>query len=289
MSKLLILQGLPASGKTTRAKEILAQCGNGVRINRDLLRTMLHFDVWSGPKEGVTRHAARLLARSLLTEGKVGLIVIDDTNLHPGILASWKQLAHDTESQYAVVRMDTSLETCLLRDAKREKAVGRHVIVGMALQYQLYPPPKKGFVLCDLDGTLADLTHRRHYVQQEPKDWAGFFAAMGEDTLRADVARQVRDYWEEGYEILYVSGRPDTYRAMTETWLQQQGMPYYTTLFMRRGTDKRPDSLVKEEILRTYFPEPSWIHAVIDDRPSVIRMWQQCGLHVIDVGTGIEF
>ncbi len=38
MSKLIIMQGLPASGKSTRAEEILREDGNAVRINRDQLR-----------------------------------------------------------------------------------------------------------------------------------------------------------------------------------------------------------------------------------------------------------
>ena len=58
---------------------------------------------------------------------------------------------------------------------------------------------------------------------------------------------------------------------------------------MRRGTDKRPDTEVKKQILDTYFPDKSVIHTVIDDRPSVIRMWREQGLKVIDVGEGIEF
>lgn len=58
MAKLTIMRGLPASGKSTKAKELLS-VGNTVRINKDLLRTMLHFDTFTGRNEGMTRDAAR--------------------------------------------------------------------------------------------------------------------------------------------------------------------------------------------------------------------------------------
>ena len=35
------------------------------------------------------------------------------------------------------------------------------------------------FYVFDLDGTLADLTHCRRFVEREPKDWRSFFAACG--------------------------------------------------------------------------------------------------------------
>ena len=58
---------------------------------------------------------------------------------------------------------------------------------------------------------------------------------------------------------------------------------------MRREHDKRPDVEVKQQMLDTYFPDRSWIHCVIDDRPSVIRMWKANGLEVIDVENDEEF
>jgi hypothetical protein len=58
---------------------------------------------------------------------------------------------------------------------------------------------------------------------------------------------------------------------------------------MRRADDMRDDTIVKKQMLDTYFPDTSKIEAVIDDRPPVIRMWRENGLNVIDVGKGIEF
>lgn len=35
----------------------------------------------------------------------------------------------------------------------------------------------KSVYVFDIDGTLADLTHRLHHIQKQPKDWDAFFDA----------------------------------------------------------------------------------------------------------------
>ena len=289
MSCLVCLQGLPASGKSTKAAELVKEYGNAVRINRDSLRAMLHCDLpWSGQKERITKNMARAMTRHLLCDGKTGTVLIDDCNLHPSVVESWRSLAQECGAKFETLRLDTSLEECLRRDALREKRVGRSVIVGMAMQFGLYPRPAKGVVLVDLDGTMADIGHRLHHVKQEPKDWQGFFRAIPDDTPREEVVNIVRGYWKRGYQIMFVSGRPETYRGHTELWLSPV-FPHYMALFMRRWGDHRPDTTVKEEMLTTYFQDRSWVYRVIDDRKSVIEMWRSYGLNVVDVGDGTDF
>lgn len=286
MSKLIMLSGLPASGKSTKAKEIVAQ-GNWIRVNRDLLRTMLHFDKWSGKNEGITGGTETLIAGHLLSEGYN--IVVDDCNLNPKNKVMWQELAKEAGSSFEHIHIDTDWQTCVLRDNDREKFVGNNVIKNMALQYGLLPTVTKGWILCDLDGTLADVEHRRHHVQKEPKDWKSFFDEMGKDPVRMEVSSMVIDYYNKGHGIIYVSARPEKYRQQTLNWLSYNGLGFGFTLIMRRDDDTRPDTEVKQNILDTYFPDKSQIFKVIDDRPSVIRMWKENGLDVIDVGKGEEF
>lgn len=289
MSKMIIMQGLPASGKSTKAKEIVETGGNFVRINKDLLRTMLHFGKWSGKNEELTRHAARLLAEGFLLKGVN--VIIDDTNLNPGTLQSWKDLAQMHDVKVEVLTMSTSMEECIKRDSGREDRVGRDVIVNMALQNGLYLTPKKGFVLCDLDGTLCDIKHRLHYLEGAKKDWKGFFGGIADDIPRIEVLDKVLAFEREGYDIIFVSARPDDYREVTAQWLNNTFKGYipHKTLIMRRSGDTRPDTEVKQQMLDTYFKDRSLIHRVIDDRPRVIEMWRANGLEVIDVGEGIDF
>lgn len=298
MAKIYIMQGLPGSGKSTRAEEIVRSTGNTVRLNRDLLRTMLHFDKWTGINEGHTKDAQRKIADWFLTQGIN--VIVDDTNLNEGTVQSWKDFAKIHDAKVEIVRMDTSLEECLKRNENREKKVPRSVITGMAMQHGLYPTPQKGIVIFDIDGTLANIDHRLHFVKKqegEKKDWKSFFAAMSDDTPREDVLPMLETCMWDGYDIFFVSGRPDSYREQTTAWLEKHVYPLYEkyrqtckigALFMRKGGDSRPDTEVKQQIYDTYFKNYNVVR-VFDDRPSVIRMWRENGLEVVDVGKGVEF
>lgn len=288
MSKLLMLSGLPASGKTTRAEEIVAQ-GNWVRVNRDALRAMLHFDKWSNLKEKTTVEAETFLVANLLQTGMS--VVVDDCNLNPKNRTLWSETArlNNVTFETEFVGEDIPIVDLVLRDLNREKSVGQHVIKNMALQYGLQPLPDKGYVICDLDGTLANIEHRLHYVQQTPKDWNGFFSHISEDILRKDVAEIIVDYYNKMHTVIFVSARPEDYRDVTLEWLRRHNMGFAWTLIMRSKGDKRQDIEVKQDIYDKYFKGKYPIEVVIDDRPSVIDMWRSNGLQVKDVGKGINF
>lgn len=292
MSKIIIMLGLPASGKSTKAEELIRSHGNAVRLNKDLLRTMLHFDKFTGNNEALTRDAARTLAMNFLGDGIN--VIIDDTNMNPGTMQGWKDLAKELDAKVEVVDMtDVPFETCVERDAERGKrggkSVGAGVIKNMALRYGLVPKPEKGYVLCDIDGTIANIDHRLHFVKETPKDWKGFFGGIEQDEIRREVQLELIRLHNEGYVIIFMSARPDTYREVTQKWLDTNGLSFAFTLIMRPGNDKRPDTEVKKGMLDMYFPDRGGIHMIFDDRPSIIRMWRELGLPVTDVGKGIEF
>jgi predicted kinase len=288
MSKLTIMRGLPASGKTTRAKEIMEASGNMIRVNKDLLREMLHFSKWKGSNESITKAMAYCVAKQCLISGIN--VIIDDTNLNEGTFQGWKGLAKEMELEAKVVKMDTSLEECLKRDLTRKKSVGENVIIGMAMQHGLYPKPKKGIIICDIDGTLAEVTHRRKYSSGPEKNWDKFFSLIHEDDIRKDVSNKLYKFADEGYKIFFVSGRPEKYREETKHWIgvKTYGELPYETIFMRPNNDKRDDTEVKKDIYNKYFKDLV-IHKVLDDRPRVIKMWKEQGLDVEDVGDGIDF
>lgn len=284
MSKIIIMQGLPASGKSTRAEEIVRQGGDSVRINKDLIREMLHFGRFTHRNEANTHGAAHALARFFLGQGVS--VVIDDTNLNPKTREGWVALAKELGAKIEYERMDTKVEECVRRDMFRDKKVGKHVIVKMAMQRMNYGAGKPTAIF-DLDGTLCDIGHRLHHVRKDPKDWKAFFEGIPDDKVREDVLRLLKWEWEEGRQIVLVSARPEDYREQTERWLKREGIEH-GPLIMRESGDKRPDTEVKADIFDKYLKHLDIVR-VYDDRPSVIRMWEGKGLEVVDVGEGVEF
>jgi len=302
--KLILMKGLPGCGKSTLAEKIMKESGGTVRLNKDLLREMLHFDRFSGKNEGLTRMIQRDMARTFLEQGLN--VIIDDTNLNPSIVESWKSLAQDVGANLDIKDLTSvDVETCIGRDWGRGEKVGYHVIKKMALQYLNYMEGED-VVVCDLDGTLADIEKRRHLVQGEKK-WKEFFEAIPTDTLRSEVLAQVKKVaLENDAKIILVSARPENYRRITTEWLVSNGICLverpghgvwnvdpkdrvpYELLIMRNSNDTRPDTEVKAEIIDNYLSKLN-IVAWFDDRPSVIRTIREKGINVIDVGDGKEF
>lgn len=287
MPKIVMMKGLPASGKSTRAKE-LVNGGSFIRVNRDLLREMLHNGRWSGKNEDMTILAEKAIAKQALYNGIN--VVVDDTNLNPSNEAMWRGIADECSAKFEVEELTTPFDECIRRDAERSASVGRDVIVGMALQWNLFPVPDKGIVLCDLDGTLCDIKHRLKYAKGEEKNWTKFFEGIPGDGLRTSTLNIIQQAYSRGHKIFFVSARPEDYRVATIDWLKENLPPdfVYSGLIMRRSHDKRDDVIVKQELYDKYFKRFK-IEFVVDDRPSVIEMWRKNGLEVIDVGDGIPF
>ena len=141
MSRIVVMRGLPASGKTSRAMEILNSDPNAVRVNKDDLRIMM-FGIngqnrgnWSYAKEKLVIKAETALVAKLLEQHKC--IIIDDTNLNPKHVARWQQMADEGGHKLTVEDMKITVEECVERDKNRPNSVGESVILGMAGQYGL--------------------------------------------------------------------------------------------------------------------------------------------------------
>lgn len=143
----------------------------------------------------------------------------------------------------------------------------------------------KQIIICDLDGTLADCTHRQHHVQGEgKKDWKAFFATMYDDVLNKNL-NDILGLLSFKYDIYFVSARPDNYREVTKNWLLAAGEweeeNYF--LYMRKAGDFRADTIVKQEILDQIKAEGVEILVAFDDRSSVVQMWRDNGVFCCQV------
>lgn len=140
-------------------------------------------------------------------------------------------------------------------------------------------------VIFDIDGTLADNTHRQHYLEKSPKDWDGFFSEMEGDSERLMVKRVLYQFEQSGYEIILVTGRYSKYGAFTAKWLEKYNIPYHQ-LIMRPDEDSRPDYEVKKELYETRIAPLFNVCLVVDDRSSVVKMWRELGLECWQVAEG---
>ena len=134
MTTLTILRGLPGSGKTTRARELVADDPRCARVNRDDLRMMMFgakVNLTPDQERAVTL-AEHAMARALLPNWNV---VTDDMNLRPRYVRDWLSIAAQRGADVVVVEMPTTLDECIDRDAQRDAPVSADVIRRIAAKF----------------------------------------------------------------------------------------------------------------------------------------------------------
>ena len=141
MAEVILTRGLPASGKSTWAKAQLdAHPGRCKRVNKDDLQAMLDNGRWNKQNEKLVLQVRDNIIRASLERGCH--VIMDDTNLSPRHERRIRQLVAEFnkehgESHEVCIRdfTDVPLETCIERDAKRDRPVGEKVIRGMYRQF----------------------------------------------------------------------------------------------------------------------------------------------------------
>lgn len=161
----------------------------------------------------------------------------------------------------------------------------------------------QGTLFVDIDGTVADLTHRRVYVRSKPKNWPAFEKAIPFDTPIDHVIEAVNTLYGAGWNVVMMSGRSERSREVTVEWLRKYGVPYHamymrrlhelnedgTVKLTRKGTplgDFRRDDIVKEELLNWARADGYDPDVVFDDRDQVVRMWRRLEIPVVQVAEG---
>lgn len=148
MAKIIVLRGIPASGKTTFAKSwVNEDPEHRVRFNRDDIRNMLG-KYWVPARENFIDSIYNSFMDEAMLAGYD--IVIDNTNLNKKVLANIEDLveefnnwifyspleeSHHYEIEYKDF-FDTPLEICIERDSKRENPIGEKVIREMYSKYK---------------------------------------------------------------------------------------------------------------------------------------------------------
>jgi phosphoglycolate phosphatase-like HAD superfamily hydrolase len=130
----------------------------------------------------------------------------------------------------------------------------------------------------DIDGVLADVTHRLHHLQRRPKNWHGFFADAIHDPPLADGLRLATEAARD-CEVVYVTGRPEACRRDTVAWLRQHGLPQ-GTLSMRAQRDRRPAKLAKPQLLKRLAAGRT-VAVVVDDDLAVCDAYEAAGWTVL--------
>lgn len=124
MSKLIVMCGIPASGKSTLAEK-LAEKENAIIVSADAMREELHGDISNQDNHADIFEKVHERIKGLLSEGKN--VVMDSTNINR------KRRIHLINNEfkadeYVVYYMNTPIENCLRNDWNRDRKVGVEAI-----------------------------------------------------------------------------------------------------------------------------------------------------------------
>lgn len=290
--------GVSASGKTTWANQFSKEFGY-VTISRDNFRAAIckpfSWAAWKklgsrGEKE-VNALQASWIGTSIARGNNV---IICDTNLTP---RNWKHIAEQfSNAGYSVwfKFFPVDWKTAVERDNARPNGVGYSVLAQQfekihAFQYkadrtrlQNLNGKNMDAVLCDIDGTLAHMTTRGPYDYDQ----------VSTDSVDLEVLEILNGMFNQGYQIVIVSGRDGICKEDTYNWLLKHlgklGIFFYH--YQRAAGDKRPDDVIKTELLDQIIQDGFNPKMVFDDRPRVAQKWRALGLKVFQVGNPyIEF
>ena len=157
-------------------------------------------------------------------------------------------------------------------------------------------------IIFDLDDTLADTSHRNHFLQQDPKDWQGFYEACGGDALLEPVATTFAAFATRGDTLEIWSGRSETVFSKTRKWLNDNHLAnhfmsgvklndrgkgrYALPIFMRPAGDVREDIDLKHAWLKQLREEGGDVDLVLEDRTRMVKFWRSQGITCFQVADG---
>jgi predicted kinase len=301
-----VMTGLPASGKTTAARQLQAGSGGRMRrVNLDDLRAMLDLPAQEGEQR--TRSYAHEQTVLAVQDAAVRAavdggfdVVVDNTHLTPHIPKRLKA-AVAGQAVFFVVHdfTDVTVEECVRRDAARERQVGEEIIRILADKHAqarrggwrltgewlndrppvtpyVADPALPAAVMCDIDGTLALTGDRGPYD----------FSRCGTDLLNPSVRDALHAFrGTHGDTLVLLSGRSEDFREQTEEWLARHEVPY-DELWMRASRDQRRDDIVKAELFDKHVRDRFAVRVSLDDRDRVVELWRRMGLPTWQVNYG---
>lgn len=152
----------------------------------------------------------------------------------------------------------------------------------------------QNIAIFDLDGTLALINHRLHFIDKRQPGgakWDEFHAACIDDEPNTVLIQMFLMLRASGYDTPIFTGRSEQVRSETVAWLHK-----YTAinmeelddlLVMRSIHDYTPDYDLKQSWFESMHPAlRERVDMVFEDRARVVEMWRSHGITCLQVADG---
>lgn len=147
-------------------------------------------------------------------------------------------------------------------------------------------------IIVDLDRTLADDSHRKFYIESDPKNWGAYWEPSecyrDPPNMPVITVLQAIRAMYPSIHILIVTGRTVKLKKITMRWLMEKGV-MFDGIFMRDEDDHSPSEELKakfiDEVLEVRYKGDETLF-VLDDRAKDVRMWRDRGFTCFQVMDG---
>ena len=146
-------------------------------------------------------------------------------------------------------------------------------------------PTLTGPTLCvDIDGVLADATHRQHLLKSRWRDWDGFFEAAGGDGLLAQQAVLLETVADD-HVIALVTARPAWIADITIDWLVEHDVRW-DLLVMRSNSDFGASAKMKTAAVRNLRTRGLTPVLALDDDARNVAAYAKLGVPCVYIHSG---
>lgn len=291
---VIFTKGLQGSGKSTWAEQFIKDNQNYKRINRDSFRHMLSAYTFDDKNEKIVTSLCDKTITTLIEQGFN--LIIDQMNLNEKRLHQDMKFIEECckfdnkQVEFEIKEFPITLGEAIERDKKRDFVIGEKVIKQTWKRYEIElkqmierAKPKYEWngnlpycILCDIDGTLSNSSQRRIFDFKECVNDKIIFPVWS-----------ILEKYKDKVEVILMSGREEICRTETEEWLKKENVNY-KSLYMRKEKDYRDDTIIKRELFDEHIRGKYRPMFVIDDRISVLKMWQELGIFTFDVRQDAE-
>ena len=257
-----------------------------VIVNRDSLREG-RGEYWIPDQEDYISDMEEYAVRSAIKRNLIP--IIDATNLNPKTIEKWENLTKELNCEIEYKKFYISFKEALERDSKRERSVGKKVLIKFYTKY-FYDEyvkevgydnrkinrgnEKPNCVVVDIDGTT--MLHNGRL----PFDW---------DKISTDVVdprmRKLIYTLDSDVKIIFITGRPESVREATTDSIDAKFWLNFE-IIMRPTNDNRSGEIVKKELWEKYVEPYYNTLCVFEDSNKCVDMWRDLGLLTCQVANG---
>lgn len=304
MNQIIITRGIPASGKSTWARQWVSEKPDTrVEINMDNIRNVFGFGYDNDDyQNSVVRKMHREMINAAITSRKD--IVVSDHNMRPKNFRDIIEKGITSGYDVTIKDFHINFDEAVKRDKKRENPVGEPVIRDFHKRF----PPKHWINADHIVNEIKDFIN--HYNSMEPyvndptnpeailvdvdgtiahndgiRDDYDYSDRVMMDAPDPSVIKAVQIAHNAGISIIIMSGRKNICRDDTISWMNNHNVPY-DDIHMRADDDNRPDWIVKDELVREHIQNRYHVIWCYDDRNQVVDHHRKMGYQVFQVAPG---